>query len=73
MTSTASGFESTSTYRRPSSRHTAPSVPEPAKKSRHHPPGRDDAVTIRERDEMTQDRVSLDKVVEYLGARLPGC
>ena len=33
----------------------------------------DDAVTIRERDQMTQDRVSLDKVVEYLGARLPGC
>jgi glycyl-tRNA synthetase len=33
----------------------------------------DDAVTIRERDEMTQDRVSLDKVVEYLAARLPGC
>jgi glycyl-tRNA synthetase len=33
----------------------------------------DGAVTIRERDAMTQDRVSLDKVVEYLAARLPGC
>ena len=33
----------------------------------------DDAVTIRERDKMTQERVSLDQVVAYLGARLPGC
>jgi glycyl-tRNA synthetase len=33
----------------------------------------DDAVTIRSRDEMTQERVSLDQVVAYLGARLPGC
>src|SRR4051794_33823189 len=47
MTSTASGFESTSTKRRPSWRHAAPSVPLPAKKSRHQPPGRDDAATIR--------------------------
>jgi glycyl-tRNA synthetase len=33
----------------------------------------DDAVTIRSRDEMTQERVGLDQVVAYLGARLPGC
>src|SRR4051812_27304460 len=33
----------------------------------------DDAVTIRERDTMTQDRVALDQVASYLGARLPGC
>jgi glycyl-tRNA synthetase len=33
----------------------------------------DDAVTIRERDSMTQERVSLDKVEAYLGARLLGC
>ncbi|HEY4568502.1 MAG TPA: glycine--tRNA ligase [Kribbella sp.] len=33
----------------------------------------DDAVTIRERDSMSQDRVSLDKVESYLGARLLGC
>ncbi|MGI3780258.1 MAG: His/Gly/Thr/Pro-type tRNA ligase C-terminal domain-containing protein, partial [Janthinobacterium lividum] len=33
----------------------------------------DDAVTVRSRDEMTQERVSLDQVVAYLGARLPGC
>ena len=46
-TSIASGWESTSTKRRPSSRATAPSVPDPAKKSRHQPPGRDEAATIR--------------------------
>jgi glycyl-tRNA synthetase len=33
----------------------------------------DQAVTIRERDTMTQDRVSLDKVADYLATRLPGC
>jgi len=43
----ASWLLSTRTKRRPSFAHTAPSVPEPAKKSRHQPPGRDDAQTIR--------------------------
>jgi glycyl-tRNA synthetase len=33
----------------------------------------DRAVTIRERDTMTQERVSLDQVESYLGARLLGC
>jgi glycyl-tRNA synthetase len=33
----------------------------------------DQAVTIRERDTMTQDRVSLDKVQDYLATRLLGC
>ncbi len=33
----------------------------------------DDAVTVRERDTMTQERVSLDKVVEYLAPKLVGC
>ena len=33
----------------------------------------DDAVTIRERDSMRQDRVGLDGVVTYLNERLPGC
>jgi glycyl-tRNA synthetase len=33
----------------------------------------DDAVTIRERDTMAQERVSLDKVTEYLATRLVGC
>ncbi|GAB2659168.1 glycine--tRNA ligase [Gordonia jinhuaensis] len=33
----------------------------------------DQAVTIRERDTMKQERVALDKVREYLGAALPGC
>jgi glycyl-tRNA synthetase len=33
----------------------------------------DRAVTIRERDTMTQERVSLDQVEGYLGARLLGC
>ena len=32
----------------------------------------DQAVTIRHRDSMTQERVSLDKVAEYLSARLLG-
>src|SRR3712207_2897063 len=33
----------------------------------------DDAVTVRSRDSMSQDRVSLDQVSAYLGARLVGC
>jgi len=33
----------------------------------------DRAVTIRERDSMQQQRVSLDQVEGYLAARLPGC
>ncbi|AGB24332.1 glycyl-tRNA synthetase [Mycobacterium sp. JS623] len=33
----------------------------------------DQAVTIRERDAMTQDRVALDSVSDYLAARLKGC
>ena len=33
----------------------------------------DQAVTVRERDSMTQDRVSEDKVIEYLAQRLVGC
>ncbi len=33
----------------------------------------DDAVTIRERDTMTQERIGLDGVVPYLAARLLGC
>jgi glycyl-tRNA synthetase len=33
----------------------------------------DDAVTVRERDTMSQERVSLDQVETYLVERLPGC
>ena len=33
----------------------------------------DQAVTIRERDTMAQERVALDQVGSYLAARLPGC
>ena len=33
----------------------------------------DHAVTVRERDEMTQERVALDQVESYLAARLTGC
>jgi glycyl-tRNA synthetase len=33
----------------------------------------DQAVTVRERDTMAQERVGLDQVVGYLAARLPGC
>ncbi len=33
----------------------------------------DNAVTIRERDAMTQERIALDKVSDYLAARLKGC
>jgi glycyl-tRNA synthetase len=32
----------------------------------------DQAVTVRDRDAMTQERVGLDAVVGYLGARLLG-
>src|SRR5436190_13455742 len=49
MTATASGAESTRTKRRSSRVHTDPSVPEPAKKSRHQPPGGDEAATNRRR------------------------
>jgi glycyl-tRNA synthetase len=33
----------------------------------------DDAVTIRERDSMTQERVGIDQVKDYLAVRLLGC
>ena len=33
----------------------------------------DQAVTIRERDAMTQERVAIDAVSEYLGSQLRGC
>ncbi|MCU1677570.1 MAG: glycyl-tRNA synthetase [Frankiales bacterium] len=33
----------------------------------------DQAVTVRERDTMTQERVSLDRLETYLIERLPGC
>src|SRR5205823_2543175 len=33
----------------------------------------DQAVTVRERDSMTQERVAIDKVEEYLASRLLGC
>ena len=33
----------------------------------------DHAVTIRERDAMTQERVAIDAVSDYLGTRLRGC
>jgi glycyl-tRNA synthetase len=33
----------------------------------------DQAVTIRERDSMQQERVALDRVAGWLSARLPGC
>jgi glycyl-tRNA synthetase len=33
----------------------------------------DQAVTIRERDSMTQERVGLDQVRDYLAVRLVGC
>ena len=32
----------------------------------------DHAVTVRERDEMTQERISIDSVVDYLATRLKG-
>jgi glycyl-tRNA synthetase len=33
----------------------------------------DDAVTVRERDSMAQQRIGLDSVEGYLAQRLPGC
>jgi glycyl-tRNA synthetase len=33
----------------------------------------DQAVTVRERDSMAQERVSLDKLQGYLGGQLLGC
>ncbi|HEX5569314.1 MAG TPA: His/Gly/Thr/Pro-type tRNA ligase C-terminal domain-containing protein, partial [Streptomyces sp.] len=33
----------------------------------------DNAVTVRERDTMKQDRVSLDQIESYLAGRLIGC
>jgi glycyl-tRNA synthetase len=33
----------------------------------------DNAVTVRDRDSMKQERVSLDRVEQYLLERLPGC
>ncbi|MCV7154553.1 glycine--tRNA ligase [Mycolicibacterium pyrenivorans] len=33
----------------------------------------DDAVTVRERDAMTQERVSISQVPDYLAVRLKGC
>jgi glycyl-tRNA synthetase len=33
----------------------------------------DQAVTVRERDSMAQDRVAIDQVESYLAARLIGC
>lgn len=33
----------------------------------------DQAVTVRERDSMAQERIALDQVETYLAARLPGC
>ena len=33
----------------------------------------DNAVTVRERDSMAQERIGLDQVEGYLAARLPGC
>jgi glycyl-tRNA synthetase len=33
----------------------------------------DNAVTVRDRDSMTQERVGLDRVEDYLIQRLPGC
>ena len=33
----------------------------------------DNAVTVRERDSMAQERIALDQVAAYLSARLPAC
>ncbi|MFA9429593.1 glycine--tRNA ligase [Egicoccus sp. AB-alg2] len=33
----------------------------------------DKAVTVRDRDTMAQDRVSIDRLVDYLAERLPAC
>ena len=33
----------------------------------------DNAVTVRDRDTMNQERIGLDQLVGWLSARLPGC
>ncbi|EUA33398.1 anticodon binding domain protein [Mycobacterium xenopi 4042] len=33
----------------------------------------DHAVTVRERDAMTQDRIAIDAVADYLAPRLRAC
>jgi len=33
----------------------------------------DQAVTVRERDSMSQERIGIDSLVAWLGARLPAC
>jgi glycyl-tRNA synthetase len=33
----------------------------------------DQAVTVRERDSMRQERVGIDKLIAYLSDRLGGC
>ena len=33
----------------------------------------DQAVTVRERDSMTQERIRIDSLMSWLGARLPAC
>ena len=33
----------------------------------------DQAVTVRERDSMSQERIGIDGLVSWLGARLPAC
>ena len=33
----------------------------------------DQAVTVRERDTMAQERIGLSQVRDWLAARLPGC
>ncbi|MCX6431546.1 MAG: glycine--tRNA ligase, partial [Actinobacteria bacterium] len=33
----------------------------------------DNAVTVRERDTMTQERISLDEIIGWLASRLPAC
>jgi glycyl-tRNA synthetase len=33
----------------------------------------DDAVTVRDRDTMKQERIGLDSIESYLAERLPGC
>ena len=48
------------------------SAPRSASPSTSTPPT-DQAVTIRDRDSMTQERVALDQVQAYLAARLIGC
>ena len=33
----------------------------------------DQAVTVRERDSMSQERIGMDQLVSWLGSRLPAC